>query len=124
MTQCITNTSSNCVSPSTTKENAEQYINLTPLVDVYENDKEVLVLADLPGVTAEDLKVELDHPELSIEANTSGPSGNKLRYQRSFRVGSSIDPGRITAELKNGTLEVHLTKSEAFRSRKIEIAAS
>lgn len=95
-----------------------------PPVDVYENDKEVLVLADLPGVTQENLHVELDHPELSITGDAPYRGVGTLRYHRQFRVGTAIDPGRIEAELKNGTLSIRLPKSDAYRARKIEIRAS
>lgn len=109
---------------TTTKRNENRVTRAVPLVDVYENDSEVLVLADLPGVTQENLRVELDHPELSISADAPQGELGTVRYQRQFRVGTAIDPGRIEAELKNGTLSIHLPKSDAYRSRKIEIRAS
>jgi len=109
-----------------TKPNSESpaIARVVPLVDVYENDKEVLVVADLPGVTQENLHVQLDHPDLTIAAEAPHPKGGTIRYERQFRVGSTIDPGRIDAELKSGTLSIRLPKSESYRPRKIEIRAS
>jgi len=99
---------------------SERSLSYVPPVDVYENDQEVMVLADLPGTTPESLKVNVDYPELSISAETP----NQLRYARSFRLGAVIDPKNIQAELKNGVLTLHLPKSEPYRSRKIEVRAS
>jgi len=114
MTKSITNT--NAESPAIAR--------VVPLVDVYENDQEVLVVADLPGVTQENLHVQFDHPELTVSADAPRPKGGTIRYERQFRVGSTIDPARIEAELRSGTLSIRLPKSESYRSRKIEIRAS
>ncbi len=105
-----------------TQENSvtDRALSYVPPVDVYENDQEVMVQADLPGTTPESLKVNVDYPELSISAETP----NRLRYARSFRLGAVIDPKNIQAELKNGVLTLHLPKSEPYRSRKIEVRAS
>jgi HSP20 family protein len=96
---------------------------LTPSVDVHENDQEIMVVADLPGVAAEDLNIQLDLPELRLVANAKALDGTPVRYVRQFRVGSAVDAGKIGAELQNGTLRVHLPKAESHRTRKIEVRA-
>jgi len=117
MTQSIVETANST-------ERAQPVRDRVPAVDVYENDREVLVLADLPGVTAQQLEVKLDHPDLSIEGRAPGPDGTWTRYRRQFRVGSSVDAARIEAELDSGVLRVHLPKPESHQARKIKVRAS
>ena len=96
---------------------------VTPPVDIYENDQELLLVADLPGVQADGLEVKLDPPALRIEGrHTQG--GDDVRLTREFRITEAIDPEGISAELGNGVLKVHLKKSQALRPRKVEVRAN
>jgi len=95
-----------------------------PSVDIYENDHEVLVLADLPAVNRDAVDIQLDPPELTIAATSELPGTGPIRYERRFRVGSTIDPNRIEAELEDGVLRVHLPKAEPYRPRKITVQGS
>jgi HSP20 family protein len=110
---------------SSTIERASAAINLTPAVDIYENDSELLVIADLPQVTRDSLSVEVNHPELKIEgrvvANDRHP---EYHYTRKFHLDSSVDVSKIEAKLADGVLEVHLPKSEPFQVRKIAVKSA
>lgn len=110
-------------SPETATEVAVPTQAVTPSVDVYENEEELLLVADLPGVVPEKLDIRLDLPELRVVAEAQSIDHVPIRYQRQFRVGSSVDPGRIAADLKDGVLKIHLPKSEAHRARRIEVRA-
>jgi HSP20 family molecular chaperone IbpA len=90
---------------------------IAPLVDIYENDQELLIVADVPGVEKDGLSVQLDPPELRLE----GRRGDSERYVRAFRVSEVIDPEGISADLSNGVLQVHLKKSQAAQPRKIPV---
>jgi HSP20 family protein len=105
---------------------------VTPACDVYENKEEILVIADLPGVTPERLTIHLDKGELSLEAkrevNAQPSSTAKAEYtdcdfRRRFVVPTGIDAAKISAQLKNGVLELHLPKSEALKPREITVRA-
>jgi HSP20 family protein len=104
-------------------ERASAAVNVTPLVDIYENENELLLVADLPHVTPESLSVEVKHPELKIAGRSR--KGDKQQhdyvYTRTFHLDSSVDVGKIEARLKDGVLEVHLPKSEPFQVRKIAV---
>ena len=105
---------------------------VAPPCDVYENDDEVLVIADLPGVTSDTLSVDLDGGELSVAARrevaAEGGSFIGLEYQscdfrRRFAVPGGIDANKINAELRDGVLRLHLPKSGALKPRQIAVRA-
>jgi HSP20 family molecular chaperone IbpA len=92
---------------------------LTPTVDVYENESELLIVADLPGVTRERLDIQIDPPELRFE--TKAENGNGAVYRRSFTIDERIDASKVSAELKNGVLTIRLPKADEVKPRRIAI---
>lgn len=112
-------------SPSPTITQAEHFEPryVTPLADVLENDEHYLVLADMPGVSPENVSIELESNELGIEGKLDGIDGSPLVYKRTFRVGPAVDPTGITAELKEGVLHLTAKKNETQRSRQIAVKA-
>ena len=100
-------------------------------VDVYENQDEFLLRADLPGFEQDKLEINLADDELTVEAHQSEHEGGTMlrceapvcHYQRRFTMPTGVDGGKVSAELKNGVLELHLPKSEAVKPRKIEVRA-
>jgi HSP20 family molecular chaperone IbpA len=98
------------------RERVQSRPSATPRVDVFENKDEVLLLADLPGVTQDGLKLHLDEEQLDLEGQT--PS---FDYRRSFYMPQGTDRERVSAELKNGVLWLHLPKSPAIKPRRIEV---
>ena len=92
---------------------------LTPAVDVYENEAELLIVVDLPGVTHERLDLKIDPPELRFEAAVEGGEG--LVWRRSFTIDERIDANQVNAELKNGVLKIRLPKAEEVKPRKVAI---
>ena len=89
----------------------------TPRVDLYANDDAVLLKADLPGVVAEGLAVEVDRGVLRID----GKRSEKVHYRRSLRVPDGIDPDGITATLADGVLTLMLPRVEAHKPRRIPV---
>src|SRR5262245_61354139 len=75
-------------------------------VDVYENAKELLVVADLPGVSKQDLSIQVDAETLTIEGRRAEtPTGTALvaeyrsfDFRRTFSVPEGIDRAKIEAE--------------------------
>ena len=104
---------------------------VAPVVDIYENDDEILLHADMPGVEKDKITVNVDNGTLTIsgvrELATKGAVtweefGN-VEYKRNFSVPQTIDVEKVNAELKDGVLRLHLPKSEAAKPRQIEIKA-
>lgn len=105
-----------------------QVVTVSPPVDIYENQDEILVVADFPGVPKDALSVRLDRSELMIEGTQAPPEGQTttraLAFSRIFRVPNTVDPNGVSAELAQGVLRVHLAKSEAAKPKRIEVRSS
>ena len=102
-----------------------------PLVDIYENDDEILLHADMPGIEKDNISVNVDNGTLTLSAvrklETKGVTTweefGDVEYKRSFSVPQTIDISKVDAELKDGVLRLHLPKSEAAKPRQIDIKA-
>ena len=106
----------------------------TPAVDIYETPDELVLLADLPGVSKDDLSINLDNNVLTIEGLVKAESGegeNALlneyrtgRYWRQFTLNEAVDQSKVEAKISNGELRLTLPKSEAAKPRRIEVQAA
>lgn len=76
-----------------------------PITDVFDEDDEVRIYAEMPGVTEKDIVVELKGDILTISAK----SGDR-KYRKECLLGSSVKPGTLTTSYKNGVLEVRIKK--------------
>lgn len=116
----------------TAVEKTRTLISAAPAVDIYENENEILLHADIPGVTKEDISVNIDNGTLSLSGirrfDSKGVFNweefSDVEYIRSFSVPQSIDVEKVKAELKDGVLKLHLPKSEAAKPRTIQIKAA
>ena len=103
-----------------------------PPVDVSENELEFRVVAELPGISKDNVKITLNDGVLTLrgEKPTEVKSENETRhhvertfgvFERSFRLSAPVDKEKITARFENGVLRVVLPKSEESRPREISI---
>ncbi len=102
-----------------------------PAVDIFETERELTLLADLPGVKADDLKIDLNDNVLTLTADETaleGPGEKDVireyrtgRYYRQFSLSDTIDQSKIEAALKDGVLRLTLPKVEAMTPRKISV---
>ena len=113
----------------TAPERSRQIPVSTPVVDIYENDDELLLYADMPGVAKENITVTVDNGELVISGvrslSCSGTVKREefgdVKFLRTFSVPQTIDVEKVNAEMKEGVLRLHLPKSEAAKPRQIKI---
>jgi HSP20 family molecular chaperone IbpA len=113
-------------------ERKPQIAVVAPLVDIAENDQEILLYADMPGVDRKDISINIDNGRLSLSGvREVKPVGainweefGDIEYRRTFSVPQTIDVSAVNAELKDGVLLLHLPKSEAAKPRQIEIKAA
>ena len=121
-------------------EAVQQRPAIAPAVDVYENKDELLLFADVPGVTPAELELRverdtltlhLDKGKLTIEARREDKQEGGLLaaeyrtfdFRRTFVVPQGIEADKIVAELDQGVLKVHLPKAAALKPRQIQIRA-
>lgn len=106
-----------------------QIPTIAPVVDIFENDDNILLYADMPGVAKENIRVNVDNGKLFMSGvrnlKTPGAANweefGDVEYSRVFSVPQTIDVGKVNAELSDGVLRLHLPKSEAAKPRQIEI---
>ncbi|MDQ0288509.1 Hsp20/alpha crystallin family protein [Oligosphaera ethanolica] len=107
---------------------------LSPAVDILETEKDVLLLADMPGVNEKNVDIDLHGNSLTIKGHreTPVPAGMELirteyqpdyRYERQFTMGDTIDREKITAVMKDGVLRLTLPKIKELAPRRIEVKA-
>jgi HSP20 family molecular chaperone IbpA len=116
-----------------TAEQTKPGLVFTPSVDIFENETEIVLLADMPGVKAQDLDVDLRDNTLTLDGGVEpfGTSGEEAvlmeyevgKYFRKFSLSEVIDQERIDAQLKDGVLRLTLPKVEKATPRTITVQA-
>lgn len=106
-------------------------VALLPPVDVIEDGTGITLRADLPGVSKDNLKLQVEAETLTIEGEVSfaipeGMEANYVevsqpRYRRVFTLSKELDTGKVSAELKNGVLTLRIPKAERAQPRRIDI---
>ncbi len=106
-----------------------------PNVDIVELDDRYELLADVPGATADSIEIDYERGLLTLRAHIE-PRGPKdgaawlLRefgvgdFHRAFQIGEGIDASGIRASVNAGVLKLHLPKSPAARTRRIQVSAT
>lgn len=102
-----------------------------PPIDIFESDDGLVLRADLPGVTAEGLEVQVQDNKLTLFGRVScnvPPEANVLHQEyeicdflRSFILSEEVDHDRIEAKLSGGVLEVVLPKADRPEPRRIPV---
>lgn len=103
----------------------------TPAIDIFETDKEITLLADMPGVKGDDLLIDLHENVLTLDGNARPPEGPGEvdvfreyatgKYYRQFTVPEVIDQTEIKAQLQDGVLRLTLPKVKAATPRRITV---
>ncbi len=103
-----------------------------PAVDILEKDDAILIRADLPGLTADDVDVSVDNGVLVIrgerkfEDAAEGETFHRVErvygaFERAFQLPRTVDPSKIKARFANGVLELKLPTREESRPRTIKV---
>jgi HSP20 family protein len=103
----------------------------TPTVDIFETETALTVVADLPGVKAQDLTIDLRENLLTLIGDVApleGPEEGDVfreyrtgRYVRQFTLAETIDQAQIKAQLSDGVLRLTLPKVEQAQPRQITV---
>ena len=106
----------------------------TPAVDIFETEKEITLLADMPGVKADRLTIDLRDNILTLSGEIV-PFENAAeedilveyetgKYYRQFTIGELINQEKIDAKLNDGVLELKLPKVEKATPKKIVVKSA
>jgi HSP20 family protein len=105
----------------------------SPAVDIMENENELLLTADVPGVRMEDIEIKIEEGTLTLsgkrafqkEAKEGGYHRLERSYgefQRAFALPDSVDADHVAAGYENGVLRITLPKKEIAKPRTIKVA--
>jgi HSP20 family molecular chaperone IbpA len=103
----------------------------TPAVDIFETDREITLVADIPGVKANNLDLDVRDNVLTLVGEVEAPEGQDEvdvlreydtgKYLREFTLSEMIDQSKIEAQLMEGVLRLTLPKVEAVSPRKVTV---
>jgi HSP20 family protein len=107
----------------------------TPAVDIVENDKELVVSAELPGIKMEDVEVTLEDGTLTLSGSRKFEQVEKKdgyhriersygTFRRAFQLPDSVDAEKVSAALNSGVLVVTLPKKEVARPKTVKVEVS
>ncbi len=106
----------------------------SPAVDIFEDDDRISLLADMPGVKAADLKIDLRENVLTLSGHVAAPEAagevavlreyDTGMYFRQFTLSEHIDQTKIDAKLTDGVLRLELPKQERAKPRQITVQVS
>ena len=108
-------------------------IVFTPDVDIFEDERQITLLADMPGVASDGITIDLNDNVLSIAGEVKPfESANESdvliefeigRYYRQFTLSEVIDQSKIEAKHEDGVLRLTLPKAEKAIPRQIAVTA-
>jgi HSP20 family protein len=101
---------------------------IRPAVDVYETPTGYMLLADMPGVTAEQLDVQVEDGQLTLHGRPATPTdanGHReftlAEYHRTFNLADELDADHIIARFQDGVLRLEIPKAARAQVRKIPV---
>jgi HSP20 family protein len=106
-----------------------------PSVDIFENDNEVVVKAELPGMDAKDIDVRLENNILTLKGERQFEKEAKEEnyhriereygsFTRSFALPTAVNGEKVKAEYKDGILKIVLPKKEETKLKPIKVEAA
>ena len=106
-----------------------------PPVDIYETGDSIVIKAELPGISKEDITLEVKENTLSIkgekkfEKDVKEESYHRVErsygaFQRAFALPSTVQQDKVKAKFRDGILEVTLPKAEEAKPKQIKVDVS
>ncbi|MDR2869239.1 MAG: Hsp20/alpha crystallin family protein [Deferribacteraceae bacterium] len=110
-------------------ENKSQW---QPAVDIYESSDAIVILAELPGLSEDDIDVRIENGLLLLRGEKPAPAESDAdsyyrlerpfgKFARSFTVPANVDPTSVTASLKSGVLTITVKKNTQSQSVNVKI---
>ena len=109
--------------------------DLVPSTDVVENDKEIQITAELPGLEEKDVQINLADSVLTIKGEKKAEKEEKDKnyrlversygsFSRSIELPAGVDAGTIKASISKGVLTVVIPKPAPAQAKKIEVKSA
>jgi len=107
----------------------------TPAVDVFEDKDAVKIIAELPGVKPDDVKISLENQALTVRGEKRQVAEEKTErvhryersygvFERSFALPTTVDSEKVSATCQDGILTITVPKAERARPREIPVQAA
>jgi HSP20 family protein len=117
---------------TSSKEGEFALADWRPAVDTYEEDNNIVIKAELPGIKKENVAIDIKDNVLTLKGERSEETEVKEenyyrkersygKFHRAFTLPDAVDPNKIEASYKDGVLKITIPKAEATASKKIEI---
>jgi HSP20 family molecular chaperone IbpA len=113
---------------------ARNAMTFTPAVDIFEKGETTIIMADMPGVVADDIDVTLERQVLTLtgRVKSNTPEGYRRLsseyregdYMRVFTLSDVVDQKKIKADFKNGVLRLELPRAVEAKPKKISVKAA
>ena len=109
-------------------------MTISPAVDMYDNEKEIVVKAEVPGIDKDDINITVTDNTLIIKGETKKDEETKEEdyyyaertfgsFSRRLELPEKVQESKIKANFKDGILEVHLPKAPEAKAKKIKVEA-
>ena len=106
--------------------------NFYPTVDIYDNDENIVITAELPGIDKKDIVIDVKDGVLTLKGERFFNNEVKEekyyrrertfgKFERVFRLPAEVDPEKISADYKDGILKIDIPKPEEEKPRQITV---
>jgi len=106
--------------------------NRYPTVDIYDNDENIVIKAELPGIDKKDIVIDVKDGVLTLKGERSLDNEVKEekyycrertfgKFERVFRLPADVDPEKIKADYKDGILKIDIPKPEEQQPKQITV---
>jgi len=102
-----------------------------PVVDITEDENEIILWVDLPGVSQKEVDITINGDQLTLKGKKKLDQSNQRKYlrrervigpfSRTFQLNLPVETEKISASYRDGVLEIHLPKPMELKPRKVSI---
>ena len=116
----------------TSREATKPTRAFVPSADIYESENALTVVLEMPGVSKENVDVNVEDGVLTVEGRIDFSKYERLQpvyseynvgpYRRSFQISNQIDHSKIAAQMRDGIMILELPKVETAKPRRIQVS--
>ena len=122
----------NAFYPTLKEDEALSMWNWKPAVDIYDNDRNIVIKAELPGMEKKDIILQVNGRVLTLKGEHLSENEVKEdkyhrrersygKFERVFTLPAEVDPDKITADYKDGVLKIDIPKPEEQKPKQITV---